>query len=450
MNTLAAFRKYLNKSDARSAKTIKNIFSSFIIKGFSIVINLALIRITINYLSADKYGVWLTISSMLGWINFFDVGLGHGLRNKLAESFARDEMDKAKSYVSTAYISITILCIFLFAIFLVINHFLNWNSLLNVPDRIDENLSSIAIIVFSMFSLQFILQLINSIFLSNQQSYKASLINMLSNLFILIGIFLLMTFTEESLYNIALVFSMVPVLVFVVINIYHFKVPFKNFSPSIRFFDRAALKDVLHLGVKFFIIQVTVLIFFQTSNFLICRYFSPELVTPYNIAFRYFGIVTMAFSIIMVPHWSAYTEAYVKQDFPWIKKTIKRSLRIWLLFVAGSILMLVFSDYAYKLWLGTDLKIDFEISFFMMLYAIVLTFSSIFIMFINGIGDIKLQMIVNIIGMILFIPLSYFLAKVINLGIVGIIISTIICSGYGFIVAPFQVRRILQEKEAGT
>lgn len=447
MNALAPFRKYLNKSDERSAKTIKNIFSSFIIKGVSILINLALIPLTINYLSPVKYGVWLTISSMLGWINFFDVGLGHGLRNKLAEALAKGEMDKAKSYVSTAYVSITLLCIALFGVFLIINNFLNWNTLLNIPEKIDEDIKSIALIIFSMFSLQFVLQLINSILLSTQQSYKVSFINMFSNLFILIGIYILITFTKESLYNIALVFSIVPVLVFTVINIYHFKVPFKSFSPSFKHFDRNALKDVLHLGVKFFIIQITVLVFFQTSNLLICRYFSPELVTPYNVAFRYFGIVTMAFSIIMVPYWSAYTEAYIKQDFAWIRKTVKQSLRLWLLFVAGAVVMLIFSDYAYHLWVGDEVKIDFKISFFMMIYAILLTFSSIFIMLINGIGDIKLQMIVNVIGMFLFIPLSYFLAKVVDLGIIGIIISTIICSGYGFIVAPLQVRRILQKQK---
>ena len=155
----------------------------------------------------------------------------------------------------------------------------------------------------------------------------------------------------------------------------------------------------------------------------------------------------MAFSIIMVPYWSAYTEAYIKQDFAWIRKTVKQSLRLWLLFVAGAVVMLIFSDYAYHSWVGDEVKIDFKISFFMMIYAILLTFSSIFIMLINGIGDIKLQMIVNVIGMFLFIPLSYFLAKVIDLGIIGIIISTIICSGYGFIVAPLQVRRILQKQK---
>ncbi len=447
MNASMILRKILNKDDARSSNIVKNIFSSFALKSISIVINLALIPLTIHYLSSVKYGVWLTISSMLGWINFFDVGLGHGLRNKLAEAIARDETDKAKAYVSTAYISISIMCVFLFLVFLVINHFINWDSLLNIPAGINENMKSIALVVFSMFSLQFILQLINSILLSTQQSYKVGLISMIYNVFILLGIFLLTKFVKESLYNIALIFSMVPVIVYAVVNIFYFKRSFKKFSPSIKYFQRSALKDVLNVGVKFFIIQISLLILFGTSNFLICYFLDPSYVTPYNIAFRYFNIVVMAFSIIMIPYWSAYTEAYVKNDFAWIQKTIKRALRIWVAFLFMALLMLAFSNYAYELWVGKEnaVQIDFKLSVFMMIYVVLITFGNVFIMLLNGIGKIKPQMIVNLIGMFVFFPLSYLLVKILGMGLVGIVASTIICSAYSYIFAPWEVVKVLRK-----
>lgn len=436
-------RKFYAKGNTRSVKAVKNIVSSFVIKSVSVVINLALVPLTINYLSPTKYGVWLTISSMLGWISFFDIGLGHGLRNKLAEALAKGETDKAKSYVSTAYFSISLLCCLLFAIFVVLNQFINWNSILHVPKEIDENLKAIALILFSMFSIQFILQLINSILLSDQQPARVSLYNMLSNLFVLLAITLLIKFTKESLFHIAFVFSIIPVVVLAIVNIYYFRNNFKHFSPSLKKIDFHVLKDVLGLGVKFFVIQISVLIFFQTSNFLICRYFSPELVTPYNIAFRYFGIITMVFSIITAPYWSAYTEAYVKQDFEWISNSLKQLFRMWLVLVFVAILMLVFSNYAYHLWVGDKIQIDFKISLFMMLYTIIISFGNIYIMVLNGIGKIRIQMMVNVIGMLLFIPLSYYLAVVLKTGIVGIIIATIICSIYGTAIAPFEVKRIL-------
>jgi O-antigen/teichoic acid export membrane protein len=429
--------------DARSARAARNIVISFIIKSISVLINMALVPLTINYLSPAKYGVWLTISSMLGWISFFDIGLGHGLRNKLAEALAKGEMHKAKAYVSTAYFSISLLCCFLFLLFFIINNFLNWNTLLHIPSDMDENMRGIALFLFFTFSIQFILQLINSILLSNQQPAMVSLYNMLSNLLVLLAITILIRYTRESLLHIAFIFSFIPVVVLALVNVYYFKYRFKDFAPSRKEIDLGVLRDVLSLGLKFFIIQISVLIFFQTSNFLICRFFSPELVTPYNIAFRYFGLITMVFSIITAPYWSACTEAYMKQDLVWIRTSLRHLFRIWLILVLAALIMLIFANYAYRLWVGAGIHIDFRISFFMMLYTLIVSFGNIYIIVLNGIGQIRLQMFVNIIGMLLFVPLSYYLSVVLGLGISGMIITTIICSIYGTAVAPFEVRRIL-------
>lgn len=450
MNASMILKKILNKEDARSSNIVKNIFGSLAVKGISIVANLALIPLTINYLSPLKYGIWLTISSILAWINFFDVGLGHGLRNKLTESIAKGETHKAKSYVSTAYVSITVMCIVLFGIFAIINSFLDWNTLLNIKSALDEDISKIAIIVFSMFAIQFIFQLINSILLSTQQSYKVGLFSMISNVFALLGILVLKHFIKESLYYIAFVFSGIPVLVYVILNIYYFRTSFKDFSPSLKFFRQDALKDVLHVGLKFFVIQIAVLVLMATSNILICNYMDPIYVPPYTVAFRYFSIITMLFSIIMVPYWSAYTEAYVKKDFAWIRKTIRQALRIWVVFVIGAIVMLVVSPFAYSLWVHdveVTSKISFQLSFLMMLYAILIAFGSVFMMFLNGIGQIKLQMTINLIGMCLFFPLSYLFVKVMGMGLSGIILSTILGGVYGYLVAPFEVRKVLKKHQ---
>ncbi|HWY33047.1 MAG TPA: hypothetical protein VNX68_00285, partial [Nitrosopumilaceae archaeon] len=357
---------------------------------------------------------------------------------------------RGKTYVSTAYLSITALMFFLFLVFLIINHFINWNTLLNIPPQVGENMQSLALILFSMFSVQFILQLINSILLSNQQPARVSFINMISNLFVLIIVALLVKFTKQSLFHVAFAFSVVPVIVLTLMNLYYFKNTFREISPNVKYFNLDALKDVLSLGLKFFIIQVSVLVFFQTSNFLICRYFSPELVTPYTIAFRYFGVITMLFSIITAPYWSAYTEAYVQQDYVWMRKTVKQLFNMWLILLFVSILMLLFSDFAYKLWVGDKIKVDFRLSFFMMIYSISISFGNIYIMILNGIGKIKIQMLVNLIGMVLFIPLAHYLAILLHLGIIGIIISTIICSLYGPLIAPFEVRRLLQSNKTYT
>ena len=104
-------KDFFTKGHPRSIKLKRNIGGSFFIKGFSIVLGLIKIPIILAYLDSEKYGVWLTIASIVMWVQQFDLGLGHGLRNKLAESFARNDKKNALGLISTAYISMTIIMI---------------------------------------------------------------------------------------------------------------------------------------------------------------------------------------------------------------------------------------------------------------------------------------------------------------------------------------------------
>ena len=94
---------FFTKGHARTLRAKKNIAASFLIKGASIVIGLMLVPLTINYLEPTKYGIWITLSSIIGWFGFFDIGLGHGLRNRFAEALAKGKHELARSYVSTTY-----------------------------------------------------------------------------------------------------------------------------------------------------------------------------------------------------------------------------------------------------------------------------------------------------------------------------------------------------------
>ena len=88
-----------------------------LLKGGSIAISLLLVPLTLSYLNEYEYGVWLTLSSVLSWIYILDIGLGNGLRNKLTEAIALDDLKLAKIYVSTTFYSLTFIVIVIYAVF---------------------------------------------------------------------------------------------------------------------------------------------------------------------------------------------------------------------------------------------------------------------------------------------------------------------------------------------
>ena len=79
---------YLNRGDERNIIAKKNIIASFVIKMVGIVISLIMVPMTINYVSPTQYGLWLTISSIVTWISYFDFGFAHGFRNRFTEAIA--------------------------------------------------------------------------------------------------------------------------------------------------------------------------------------------------------------------------------------------------------------------------------------------------------------------------------------------------------------------------
>ncbi|SFO74243.1 hypothetical protein SAMN04488519_11313 [Algoriphagus ornithinivorans] len=81
----------------------KNILALFFIKGYSIAVSLALIPLTLKLLNEFQYGIWITLFNVLSWISIFDIGIGNGLRNKFTEALAKNKIEEAGKYVSTAY-----------------------------------------------------------------------------------------------------------------------------------------------------------------------------------------------------------------------------------------------------------------------------------------------------------------------------------------------------------
>jgi O-antigen/teichoic acid export membrane protein len=172
LSVVTLIKGFISKGHQRSVKAKKNIIVSFILKGFSIMVGLAFVPLTVSYVNPLRYGIWLALSSIIGWFSYFDIGFGNGLRNKFAESIAKKEYDTARIYVSTTYAVITALALFCILIFVFVNPFISWTKILNAPAGMAKELEWLALIVFIFFWMQFVLQLITTIITANQSPQR--------------------------------------------------------------------------------------------------------------------------------------------------------------------------------------------------------------------------------------------------------------------------------------
>lgn len=444
---MSIISRYIANDDSRSGKVKKNIIGSIAVKGISIVVSFIIVPLTLGYVSSELYGVWLTLSSISVWLGFFDIGFTLGLKNRLTEALSIGDISKGKELVSTTYALLFLIFIPVCSLVLLLIPHIDWCSLLNVSTKYEYDIIRTMRVIVVCFSLQMILNIISTIFQSLQKVALSTLFPVIGNVVSLFLIYMSTLYISPSLMVLSMCISAAPIIVYLVISFISFKGQLKFLSPSIKYVDFSLFHDLFTLGAKFFIIQIQVVVFFQTTNFLISNISSPEIVSVYNVAYKYLSVATMLLTIIMNPFWPAFTEAKIKGDFQWMQNVYIKLQKMFLLFLIGIIIMVVLSPIAYKIWIGTRLYIPWEWTLLIAIYTIVNCWDSLHVYIINGLGVLKLQTYVVLIGIFVHIPFSYYLSH--SVGAKGVVFSMTIIMGIYSILFTVQVKKYLKGRATG-
>jgi O-antigen/teichoic acid export membrane protein len=436
-----------NLKNDRTKTISKNVILSLLLKGISIGTTFLLVPLTLHSLDQEQYGVWLTLSSIIGWFSLFDIGLGNGFRNKFAEALALKDTNLAKIYVSTTFFLLTLIIIPLLFIFIVANNFLNWGIILNTSAVSQQGLSMLALINFVFFSLRFIFGLILPLLMADQKSALADLLNVLGNLLSLIIIYILLQIRKTSLLLLGFTLSAVPVFVLFVACFFIFYGKYSCYKPSLGHIKLKYSKDLIGLGIMFFIPAICSLIVFSTSNIIIAQIFTPMEVTKYNIAFKYYSLAITVFQIVINPFWSAFTDAFIKDDTGWIKSMLGKLKIIWVMSCIVAAGMVLVSNIAFKLWVGDQIKIPTSLSIGLAIYICINNWNSIFVAFNAGVSKVLMQVLLSSAAGIIFIPLAILLSK--KCGLIGIPLAMGLSILHGAILSPIQCNKIINGKARG-
>lgn len=444
MNIIDRIKKIITTGSERSVKAKKNILGMLFLKGGNIFIGLMLVPMTINYVDSENYGIWLTLSSMVAWMSFFNIGINNGLKNKLGEALANGDLDLGKKYVSTTYAMLCLIFIPLMLILLFVVPFIDWYSVLNISESVGNSLLASICILIVYFCLNFVLSTINMVLQADQNPAGASSRDLVQQVLSLAIIWILTLTTKGSLLNLCVALCASPLVVSGFFNITLFTGRYKAIAPSFKSIDFKIVPSLLNLGVKFFIIQMAGIIQYQMSNFLILKYIGATEVTAYNIAYKYISVLWMVWSIMTTPIWAAVTDAIAKGDFNWIRNTQKRYLKLLMFFIIGGVLMVVVSPWVYKIWIGDSVSITPLLSVFVFLYIWVMMYGNVYVSILNGAGKLNLQMYSCLVSPLVFLGVFSICNHVFNLGAISVLIASILSNFNGFLIAPIQCRRFLR------
>jgi len=442
------FKKITNFSEGRDIELLKNISYSFLIKFIVALIGLVLVPMNLNYLNQSDYGVFLMIASINSWMSIFDLGIGNGLRTIITNSIAKNEFTNVKIYLSTAYAIFVFIVLFLIGSVLIVNHFINWNHFFNT--KLDKTLiDSLVILMFSMLCIKLLLSVVNSVLISFHKVRISNFIELITFLIILIATYLALKYSSTSLLILGVINFVTPVLIALISNFMLYHGILKNIKPEFGFIDFSKAKQLLGKGLQFFVIQLSMLMVLFFNQILIARFFSPKEVTVYSVISKYFSIPLLGFTIVIMPFWSSFNDALVKNDLKWIKNSMAKLKLI--LYATGFIIlvMVILFPYILDFWIDQEIVYSFQMLLYFAIFVFLTIWASMYNQFINAMDKVKVQLYSSIFTLIFPLPISYCLCKLFNMGPEGILLSAIICQFPGTLISNIQYKLLIDHKAKG-
>lgn len=438
--------KRLFRGDSRMALLKKNVIFSFLVKGWSGVVVLLMVPLTLKCLGAYTNGLWLTISSILVWIDQMDIGLGNGLRNTLATHIARGDERKARETVaSTLAMLVLIILPVMFCLLLAVNT-VDCYAFLNASPQKVSNLVEVISVSVMMLCGTFVLKFIGNFYMGMQLPAVSNLLTTLGQTLAFLGTLALYVTGKGTFLGIAIVNTAAPLLTYLLAYPYTFYKKYPQYRPSLTCVNLKEAKLLMNTGVQFFILQIACVVLFLSTNLIISKLFTPEMVTPYQVTFRYFQMVQFVFVILFTPFWTATTDAWESNDVKWLETSSRKLDKILLLLVTATVLMMFTSHVFYHFWVGDEVVVTWQMDLMMAIYTIVTISSNRYSYILNGIGVLKPQIVCTVIAAALYIPLCM-LATELTSSIIALMAVMWIVQVPGLIVNYWQYRLAFRNKK---
>jgi O-antigen/teichoic acid export membrane protein len=381
-------------------------------------------------------------------ITFLDIGIGNGLRNKFSQAIANNEIKLARSYVSTAYAIFGLLQLVLSLGFLFIIEYVPLQKIFNTNIN-ESELKIVVLLTVVGILIKMTLDILSYVLFALQESSLVSFMLLFSNVLVILGTYALSKWTVSNLAYLSVLTSYSPIVILLICGFILYKTRLKKYRPSYQLIDRKYAKDLLQLGYKFFMIQLTVVVLFYTDNIIIAQLFGPSEVTTYNISFRYFNAANTIFGIIITPYWSAFTEAHVKNDNVWMIQTYNQLQRFWIGLTIFVCIMIFLASPAYSFWIGDRVTVLPLLNVCMGFFVIISCWNNVAVSVINGMGKVRFQLILSIVSALLNIPVAIFLGKYLKLGSAGVILATCFCLLIGSVFLSIQARKLIHGTASG-
>lgn len=390
----------------------RNVLGAVIVRGLAALVGLATMPAYLRFFpDRTVLGAWFTILSVFNLVVSFDLGVGNGLRTRIVKPLADGDFGLVRRLVASSYaVSVALGVITIIGGSVAVTQ-VDWNGVFDTPAGLvsPERFRAVMLVLMGGIALQLVLKNTSSILYALQRNNVANLLGLFSALLLLT---VLLTAGSGSLDDDLMTLSVTNVVVntipALVATVWLFRSGLGGPAPRPRDVDIASVRVVMGVGSMFLGIQLGLMVINSTDQIFISALFSPEYVVDYQAYTKIFGLISMAFSLLTQPVWSAVAHAYARGDLAWISRASRRMLQIAFLGALMSLALVAALPWVFRMWLGDGvIETSYPTAFVFAALAIADMFTLALTCIANGLGELRVQLVLMLLGALIKFPLVW-------------------------------------------
>ncbi|MGA7315649.1 MAG: oligosaccharide flippase family protein [Silvibacterium sp.] len=431
------------RSRERHRRALLTGISALLAKVIAVSTSLVTIPMTLRYLGTERFGLWMTISSVVAILGFADFGIGNGVLNVVADAHGKEDIEEIRRSVSSAFAMLSLVGVAILAIFATVYRLVDWGHFFNVSSQLARREAGPATAVFILcFALNVPADVVQRLQLGIQEGFISKLWQLAGSIAGLVGVILVIHFRLGLPWLLGALAG-APLLVTVANNIVFFGWMRPDLRPGFRLVSGTVMHRITRLGLLFFVLQVVVAVAYSSDNFVIAKLLGPDAVTRYSVTAKMFSLISLGLSMFLGPLWPAYGEAASRGDLTWIKRTLIRSTAAASILAAVAALVLViFGPTVLKFWVHQPISPSLLLLLGLGLWSVMDAAGQSVAAFLNGVSVILSQAIIASVFAVGCLTLKiYFVHK---LGIAGVPWATLLSyAGISAVPLSIVVPRVL-------
>jgi O-antigen/teichoic acid export membrane protein len=438
------------RSSERNRRAVTSSIAGLAFRGSSFVVVLISVPLTLGLLGPVRFGMWMTIASVVALLGVTDLGIGSGVLNSLARAYGQGDALAARQYLASGFVALSGVALAFGALFMVVYPAVPWANVYNVrADSLAGSEAGPATVVFvATFLLGLPLGLVGQVRAAYQEAFVQSAFAGLGNV-TTIGLLLAAVAIKASLPVLLLAMTSGPIVaaIFNLIVLIRVQRPWLRPRWSDVTFGR--LRSIVGIGLAFMFLQVAYAVAFLTDSLVVAHVVGPAAVADYAVVYRLFSIPAGLAAIAMVPLWPAYREAISRNDIAWVRVTLGRSLRVTILAIMPlAIFLMIVGPAIVAVWTSQTLSPAYGLYLAFGIFTISYALANTFGMVLNG-AQVMRYLIVTW-GMMAIINLAASIYLASRIGVAGVVFGSVISVVAALIIpALLYVPGLLRRLEQG-